>query len=315
MTVKAGVAIVAVASVSTTVSAQKLPFVGVWNCDVANFTFTEQTYHNGTALLRFKSIKPGKSGDYLISFPDGYLDLAAQCEAQFADLAFAGVWRYFRLQALEMSGCFEGADSFCRRRGVFAMSRSWCMVVTSMAFGVLTPVTGHATMPLLTDKPTSPTAAVCLKWADGQEMTMPSTCGDSGKRQIVTRYSTASSVRFSAWATSPRKSWVLVQASGLIRHTAGDIETPRFAKSASTRSTVSPSMIGTGTTARRLARSEAARDGVGLFRQGGQVERATARRAGLIQTVRGAAHVERRGHQAAHRSSVLRPSHLGNTWI
>jgi hypothetical protein len=69
---------------------------------------------------------------------------------------------------LEMSTYFEG-DRFCRRRSLFAMGRSWCMVVTCMAFSVLASASARATMPLLTDKPTSPTSATCLKWATNQD--------------------------------------------------------------------------------------------------------------------------------------------------
>lgn len=44
-----------------------------------------------------------------------------------------------------------------------------CVVAACLAFGLLSPTTARATMPPLTEKPTSPTIASCLKWADVQD--------------------------------------------------------------------------------------------------------------------------------------------------
>jgi hypothetical protein len=53
-------------------SAADYPFVGKWDCEVATFTFTNRTYHNGSQTLRFKSIEFGAGNDVLLAFPDGY---------------------------------------------------------------------------------------------------------------------------------------------------------------------------------------------------------------------------------------------------
>lgn len=51
--------------------AAKYPFEGIWNCKVATFTFTDTTYHNGSELMKFTSVKrDGKN--FIISFPDDY---------------------------------------------------------------------------------------------------------------------------------------------------------------------------------------------------------------------------------------------------
>jgi len=47
------------------------PFVGKWDCEVGVFTFTNRTYHNGTATLTFDKIEFDKMG-YKLTFPDGY---------------------------------------------------------------------------------------------------------------------------------------------------------------------------------------------------------------------------------------------------
>ena len=56
---------------SQAIAAQKYPFVGKWDCEVSNFTFTNATYNNGTDTLRItKAKKVGST--YELSFADGY---------------------------------------------------------------------------------------------------------------------------------------------------------------------------------------------------------------------------------------------------
>lgn len=52
-------------------AAQGMPFVGVWDCEVGTFTFTNQTYNPGDQMLVIKDIAV-VDGDYVLSFEDGY---------------------------------------------------------------------------------------------------------------------------------------------------------------------------------------------------------------------------------------------------
>lgn len=52
-------------------AAQGMPFVGVWDCEVGTFTFTNQTYNPGDQMLVIKDISV-EDGNYLLTFEDGY---------------------------------------------------------------------------------------------------------------------------------------------------------------------------------------------------------------------------------------------------
>lgn len=47
------------------------PFVGRWDCEVAVFTFTARTYHNGSETMPIRGIKTVQGG-FVLSFDDGY---------------------------------------------------------------------------------------------------------------------------------------------------------------------------------------------------------------------------------------------------
>lgn len=47
------------------------PYVGVWDCSVGIFTFTRESYNNGSDIMPFSDIE--QDGDnFIISFADGY---------------------------------------------------------------------------------------------------------------------------------------------------------------------------------------------------------------------------------------------------
>ena len=51
--------------------AARYPFVGTWDCEVATFAFTANSYNNGAETLLIESITQAE-GSYLLGFADGY---------------------------------------------------------------------------------------------------------------------------------------------------------------------------------------------------------------------------------------------------
>ncbi len=47
------------------------PFVGMWDCEVATFTFEETTYNNGSETLPIENIVP-RDNSFVLSFADNY---------------------------------------------------------------------------------------------------------------------------------------------------------------------------------------------------------------------------------------------------
>jgi hypothetical protein len=54
-------------------SADELPFVGTWDCEVATFSFTEDTYNNGSEDLPILEAQEGTDGSYTLMFADDYI--------------------------------------------------------------------------------------------------------------------------------------------------------------------------------------------------------------------------------------------------
>ena len=48
------------------------PFEGVWDCEVATFSFTPFTYNNGSEDLPIQEIQEGSDGSYTLLFDDDY---------------------------------------------------------------------------------------------------------------------------------------------------------------------------------------------------------------------------------------------------
>jgi hypothetical protein len=46
------------------------PFVGTWDCGVADFTFTNTTYNNGSETLPIESVVP-RANSFVLGLPDG----------------------------------------------------------------------------------------------------------------------------------------------------------------------------------------------------------------------------------------------------
>lgn len=53
-------------------AADDLPFVGRWDCEVAVFAFTPDTYDNGSEELPIQEAQEGTDGSYTLFFPDDY---------------------------------------------------------------------------------------------------------------------------------------------------------------------------------------------------------------------------------------------------
>jgi hypothetical protein len=58
--------------VSDPVPSESYPFVGRWDCQVAEFTFTNTTYNNGSETLPIRSIEQD-GGSYTLRFDGGYV--------------------------------------------------------------------------------------------------------------------------------------------------------------------------------------------------------------------------------------------------
>ena len=54
-------------------AADELPFVGTWDCEVATFTFTRDTYDNGSEKLAIEEIQEGTDGSWTLMFADDYV--------------------------------------------------------------------------------------------------------------------------------------------------------------------------------------------------------------------------------------------------
>lgn len=48
------------------------PYAGAWDCEVATFVFTDETYNPGDQLLVPETIEKADDGSYVFSFADGY---------------------------------------------------------------------------------------------------------------------------------------------------------------------------------------------------------------------------------------------------
>jgi len=53
-------------------SADDLPFLGKWDCGVATFTFTADTYNNGSEDMPIEEVQEGSDGSYTLLFADDY---------------------------------------------------------------------------------------------------------------------------------------------------------------------------------------------------------------------------------------------------
>jgi hypothetical protein len=52
--------------------ADELPFVGEWDCGVATFTFTGDTYNNGSEDMPIQEVQEGTDGSYTLFLADDY---------------------------------------------------------------------------------------------------------------------------------------------------------------------------------------------------------------------------------------------------
>jgi len=52
--------------------AEDLPFVGRWDCGVATFVFTPETYNNGSEDLPIQEVQEGTDGSYTVFLADDY---------------------------------------------------------------------------------------------------------------------------------------------------------------------------------------------------------------------------------------------------
>ena len=53
------------------ISGDEAPYIGVWDCEVAVFTFTRESYDNGTDILPMRQIEIADRG-YVMTFDDDY---------------------------------------------------------------------------------------------------------------------------------------------------------------------------------------------------------------------------------------------------
>ena len=52
--------------------ADDLPFLGKWDCGVVTFSFTADTYNNGSEDMPIQEVQEGSDGSYTLLFADDY---------------------------------------------------------------------------------------------------------------------------------------------------------------------------------------------------------------------------------------------------
>ncbi|MBC8129666.1 MAG: hypothetical protein H7Y08_05020 [Rhizobiaceae bacterium] len=65
--------IAAAIALVTSASAEDLPFVGTWDCEISTFVFTPETYDTGSDVLDILEAQEGTDGSYTLFFADDYI--------------------------------------------------------------------------------------------------------------------------------------------------------------------------------------------------------------------------------------------------
>jgi hypothetical protein len=60
------------AAAATPALADDLPFVGEWDCGVATFSFSQDSYNNGNEDMPILEVQEGTDGSYTLLFADDY---------------------------------------------------------------------------------------------------------------------------------------------------------------------------------------------------------------------------------------------------
>lgn len=50
-----------------------MPFIGTWDCEVATFTFTADTYDKGSETLPIEEVQEGSDGSWTLMFAEDYI--------------------------------------------------------------------------------------------------------------------------------------------------------------------------------------------------------------------------------------------------
>lgn len=61
------------ASAASASANEAYPFEGTWDCEVGTFTFTAETYDNGSDVLPIEEIQEGTDGSWTLMFADDYM--------------------------------------------------------------------------------------------------------------------------------------------------------------------------------------------------------------------------------------------------
>lgn len=64
-------AVIALATVTPGAAADEVPYVGSWDCGVATFSFTNDTYDAGEGPMPIRKVEK-EDGNYILSFDDNY---------------------------------------------------------------------------------------------------------------------------------------------------------------------------------------------------------------------------------------------------
>jgi hypothetical protein len=67
----ASIAIIALATATPGLAAGDTPYTGSWDCGVATFSFTKDTYDAGEGPMPIRKVEK-EDGNYILSFDDNY---------------------------------------------------------------------------------------------------------------------------------------------------------------------------------------------------------------------------------------------------
>lgn len=96
----AATAIVALATATPVIAADDAPYIGSWDCGVATFSFTKDTYDAGEGPMPIRKVEK-EDGNYILSFDDNYqigLSSVTQTSMQWLSMASGDMFDCKRLK-------------------------------------------------------------------------------------------------------------------------------------------------------------------------------------------------------------------------
>jgi hypothetical protein len=85
----AATATIALATATPVIASDDAPYIGSWDCGVATFSFTKDTYDSGEGPMPIRKVEK-EDGNYILSFDDNYqigLSSVTQTSMQWLSMA------------------------------------------------------------------------------------------------------------------------------------------------------------------------------------------------------------------------------------